>query len=291
MRASDPVWSGGSSSGHLSFLSRRVGILDSSAFRCQGPALAVPMTTMHRLLALAVVTATLPGCFLFFDDHGKGGEQCLLPPNGDDVPPQPGEAQPAPQRNPDTLVCQSFGGGGTCDPACGPCPLSGEEGTPTDALAPLPSWGFCIGQCESLDEATCETDANCRVIRDARCAVSGDCLTDFVGCVATDQFVDQSIACVAATDGQSCSLNPDCTAYHRENICGGGLPREDPPQECSSDFAFCGPEGGDPGRCHEPAACDRLPPNCPTGTTPGVADGCYTDICIPDDLCELLLNQ
>lgn len=242
---------------------------------------------MHRLLALAVVTATLPGCFIFFDEHGKGGDECLLAP-GDDLP-TPSEAQPAPQRNPENLMCQSFGGGGTCDPNCGPCPAT--EGAPGGALAPIPSWGFCIGQCESLDEATCETDASCRVIRDARCSVSGDCLTDFVGCVATDQFIDQSIACNEITDGQRCSQNPDCTAYHRENVCGGGLPRESPVEPCTAEFAFCGPEGGDPGRCHEQALCDRVPPSCPSGTTPGVANGCFTDICIPDDLCELLPNQ
>lgn len=234
----------------------------------------------------------LAGCFIFFEEHGKGGDECLLPPSGDD-PKEPGAAI-APQRNPHNLICESFGGGGgTCDPNCGPCPLSGEEND-TDqppkpnALAPIPSWGFCTGFCESLDEATCELDGSCRVIRDARCAVEGNCETDFVTCVETDQFVDTSTDCNAITDADSCSRNPSCTAFHREEVC----PFESPvPPQCTRDFAFCANEGQDPGRCFEQAACDQVPPTCPSGSTPGVANGCFTNVCIPNDLCELAPNQ
>ncbi len=245
---------------------------------------------MHRLVVLALVSAALPGCFGFFDDQGKGGDQCLI---GEDVPqPRPNQAEPAPQRNPQNLICESFGGG-TCDPNCGPCPLAGETDPKTpSALAPSPSWGFCNGVCESLDEATCQTESACRVIRDARCAVSGECVTDFVGCVASDQFTDQSSACNLITDGQRCSQNPGCTAFHRENSCGGLPFRDSPiPPECMAEFAFCAAENSDPGKCHAQAACDRAPPACPAGTTPGVSDGCFTDVCIPDDLCELSPNQ
>jgi hypothetical protein len=251
--------------------------------------------TMHRLVALALATSVLPGCFIFFDEHGKGGDQCLLPP-GDDVPePRPG-AEPAPQRNPHNLMCESFGGGpGTCDPNCGPCPLGEGETDPKESpngLAPLPSWGFCNGSCEALDEATCETEATCRVIRDARCAVSGLCETDFVGCVATDQFIDSSMSCNQITDGETCSRNPSCTAFHRENACGGLPFRDSPiPPPCMAEFAFCADENSDPGRCQEQAICDIPTPPCPSGTTAGVADGCFTGVCIPDDLCELAPNQ
>jgi hypothetical protein len=41
-----------------------------------------------------------------------------------------------------------------------------------------------------------------------------------------------------------------------------------------------------PGRCWDPVACDAAPPACPTGTVPGIANGCYTQACIPTDLCE-----
>lgn len=234
---------------------------------------------MRRLFALVLVTCCLPGCFVFFDEHGKGGDDddCLLPPEGD----QPEPSAIAPQRNPDQLTCESFGGGGTCNPECGPCPLSGEK---DPALAPIPSWGFCFSACESHDETACAADDACRVIKDARCAIDGTCETDFLGCVSTDQFIDPSVDCTAVTDGESCSRNPACTAYHTSSGCS--ITSGDP--TCANQFEFCGPEGRGAGKCFEQAACDRVAPPCPQGTTAGVADGCFTDVCIPNDLCEVV---
>jgi hypothetical protein len=230
---------------------------------------------MLRLLVLALL---IPGCF--FTEHGKGGgmgddDDCILPPVQEEDTPKPGlRLEPVqPQRNPQTLTCQTFSGGG-CNPECGPCPE-------TD-LAPPPSWGFCFSACEQLDEATCETDETCRVIKDATCSIFGDCLTDFLGCVSTDQFQDPSLDCTTITDADSCSRNPACTAYH---VSGGCTITQNEPT-CESRFAFCGPEGRGSGNCTEQAACDRLPPNCPSGTTPGVENGCFTDTCIPNEFCE-----
>lgn len=223
-------------------------------------------------LVVASLVLTLSGCFILFDEHGKGGggDDCLVPATDE---PQPG-ALAAPQRNPFDLSCQSFGG--TCDPACGPCPETGA------ALAPLPSWGFCFSSCESHDEATCETDDRCRVIKDARCAIDGTCVTDFLGCVEIDQFVDVLVDCTLVTDAETCSRNPACTGYYEPNGCS--ILQNGP--ACGASFAFCGPEGRGAGRCFDQAACDRLPPACPAGTTPGVADGCFTDTCIPNAQCE-----
>lgn len=226
---------------------------------------------MRRLLVLILL---LPGCFVFFDEHGKGGDDdCLLPPAEDQPLPGPRTSPAALQRNPQTLQCQVVGGGGTCNPECGPCPET--------ALAPIPTWGFCFSACESLDEAACEADRSCRVIKDAQCAIDGTCETDFLGCVATDQQVD-SVDCTQVTDGDSCSRSSECTAYH----VSGGCSILSGDESCVTEFAFCGPEGRGAGRCFEQAACDRTPPNCPAGTTAGVADGCFTDTCIPNDLCE-----
>lgn len=221
-----------------------------------------------RGLAFVLVSVTslaIPGCLLYFDD---GGKSCQL------------DAEPtiaAAQRNPELLTCESFGGGGPCDPACGPCPASTQEGT--TALAPLPSWGFCGSSCEGLGEADCSGRDDCRVVKDVRCAIGLDCLTDFLGCFPTDQFVDPAVECTAAPDGETCSRNPACTAYHRVDPCplDGQCPRE---------FVLCMPEGVSPGLCFEEALCDRIPPACPSGTTPGVANGCYTNACIPLELCE-----
>lgn len=243
---------------------------------------------MHRLLALVVVALTLPGCFVFFDEHGSGGgddDDCAFPAEGDgegeggELPPGAPRTSVALQRNPQTLACEALGGGpGTCNPQCGPCPDASSE------LAPLPSWGFCFSSCESLDEPACESDPTCRVIKDAECAISGTCATDFLACVVTDQFTDASVDCTQVTDADSCSRNPGCTAYHLSTDCT--LDNNDP--TCTAEFAFCGPEGTGAGRCFEPTTCKRAAPSCPAGTTPGVANGCFTDACIPDELCEAI---
>jgi len=219
---------------------------------------------------VCVVLLLASGCLI--TEHGRGGgdDDCLAPAGATDTGGGGAASLPAPQRNPNTLTCESFGGG--CDPSCGPC-----EGV----FAPEVTWGFCGSSCESLDETACAADDTCRVVKDARCAIDGTCLTDFVGCFPTDQFVNPNIECTGA-DAQSCSENPACTAYHRTDTCGSL-----PPDQCSRDFALCMPEGASPGRCFEPALCDIPTPVCPTGTTPGVADGCYTGACIPDDLCEM----
>jgi hypothetical protein len=223
---------------------------------------------MRSLVSSIVLLCALPGCLLYFDGPD---DQCPVR----DLP----AAEPAQSlRNPELLTCEFFGGGGTCDPACGPCPALATARTPTP---PLPSWGVCGSSCEGEGEASCAAREDCRVVRDVVCAVEGTCETDFVGCFATDMFVDPTVECFAAVDGTSCSRNPACTAFHR-NACSPADP------SCPREFSLCMPEGGTPGRCFEPVACDALPPPCPVGTQPGVLGACYSGACIPDQDCEKL---
>jgi hypothetical protein len=224
-----------------------------------------------RSFAVVALAASLSGCLLFFDD--RGGKSCALTDQAD--------IAPAPLRNPDNLLCQSFGGG-SCDPACGPCPEQTQTGGGKGgALAPIPSWGFCGSTCDSLDEATCSANINCRVVKDASCAVAGNCLTDFIGCFPTDTAIDNTVDCARATDGDTCSRSNACTALHRSEACPLATDAV-----CPRDFAMCIPEGGTPGKCFATALCDSAGPACATGTTAGVANGCFTGVCIPNDLCE-----
>jgi len=232
---------------------------------------------MRRLL-LIVLAASLPGCLLYFNDHGSGGDDCLLLDDTTTTGGGGAGAEPAPLRNPQGLTCDSFGGG-PCDPACGPCPATPETGG--GALAPIPSWGSCGSSCEALDETSCAKRDDCRVVKDARCAIGGNCLTDFMGCFPTDNFVDPSVDCSRTTDGETCSRSNLCTAFHSNEPCPLATDAA-----CPRPFALCMPEGATPGRCHDPALCDALPPPCPTGTVAGVANGCYSGVCIPLDLCE-----
>ena len=216
-----------------------------------------------RSLALIALVVSFAGCLLF-DDRG-GQSPCV---SGADLGAPAFE--PTPLRNPENLICQSFGA--PCDPSCGVCP-------PQAGFAPTPTWGICGSSCDSLDESTCSTRPDCRIAKDARCAVFADCTTDFLGCLPTDSFT-QSVDCFAATDGQTCSRSSACTALHRVEPCPLGIG-----VECSTPFAMCVPEGQSPGQCFQPVTCRAIGPNCPLDTTPGIENGCFTGACIPMDLC------
>jgi hypothetical protein len=219
---------------------------------------------MRYLFLLALILGSVPGCVLVFDDNHGDDDVCLA------GAPEPA-ALPAPQRNPETLTCESFGGGGGgCPIGCGPC---AEAPSP-----PIPSWGACNGACESLSESECGQAAGCRVVKDAVCAVRGGCFTDFVGCFATDRITDPAVDCFDALDGSSCSRNAECTAYHR--VTPAAIAQDARP------FALCTPRGKSPGTCHGRVTCTAQAPACPTGMRAGVAAGCYTGSCIPLDICE-----
>src|SRR5689334_15243747 len=111
---------------------------------------------MRYVVLLSMILALGPGCAIVFDGDGSGDDVCL-------AAPEPA-ALPAPLRNPDTLTCDSFGGGG-CVPECGPCPAVAVD------LAPIPTWGVCNGACDALSEAACAAEPGCRVVKDAACAV------------------------------------------------------------------------------------------------------------------------
>jgi hypothetical protein len=56
--------------------------------------------------------------------------------------------------------------------------------------------------------------------------------------------------------------------------------------ECTNNTCqtVCEPITG-PGDCTGAILCNAAPPACPTGTTPGIANGCYTGYCIPNIYC------
>ena len=213
-------------------------------------------------LAYAVVAsaALLTGCTLDFGDDG-GDDQCLRGTNGLEAP--------APELlNPETLVCEAWGGGG-CDPACGQCP-------PTDQR-PVPTWAYCYGGCEALDEATCMITTACRATYDFSC-YTGDAactLTDaFIGCYGVDQSGPIQGAC-AGLDAWSCSQHDDCIALHTPQCSGD-------PAQCWKQFVECRDEVF----CYEPVTCEAPAPACPPDSVPAIKNGCYTGDCIPLVDCE-----
>jgi len=217
-----------------------------------------------RSLPLLVMLLGFSGCMIFFDDGGKRPPVCDLA--------EPASL-PAPLRDPERLTCEQLGGG--CNPDCGPC---AED---IAARAPLPTWGVCGSTCETLDETACAASTACRVVKDARCMISGNCVTDFAGCFPIDGAPDPSVDCFAARDGWTCSRSAACSALHDT---AADCP--DTGEPCPRPFALCVKEGSGPGHCHDDAVCDSAGPSCPQGTTASVANGCYTGACIPLSLCE-----
>jgi hypothetical protein len=161
---------------------------------------------MIRSLALAAVL--LGGCTLYWNDDHDDGTADAGPCSGDGP-----SGAPLALRNPENLACVSFGGDGSCDPQCGPCPLAGAD------QAPAPAWGVCGGPCDVLSEAACVVAPACRAAYDYDCYTgTGTCsaLQPFLGCFALSQS-SSSGAC-EGLDSWSCSSRSDCVALHHQ-VC------------------------------------------------------------------------
>jgi hypothetical protein len=219
--------------------------------------------------SLPVVLVAMSGCALYFPgdddpdpcvDFGGGGSGAEAPAQG--------------QRNPETGICEYFGGGGPfpCDPECGPCP---EDDGLADPIPP-PTWGYCESECTFLDEQTCQDTSGCRAIYvDGSTPAFSECWSvDMTGPVQGD---------CDGLDAYECSRHDDCVAIHASSCDGDNFGE---PGCAPAGFVRCGDESPGFGNCYDEVTCDEIPPVCPADTLPGVADGCYTGFCIPLDQCE-----
>lgn len=225
-------------------------------------------------VALITLTATQSGCALYFDDDDP--DPCVDFGGGAEVPA-------VGQRNPQTGVCEYFGGGSfPCDPECGPCP-----GGPESDQA-QPSWGYCESECSFLDETTCQETSGCRAVYIDHCT-DDPCTTEptFSECWSVDMTGPIQGGGCDGLDAFTCSQHDDCVAVHADSCGGGGDGLADP--ACvAADFLRCGdePNRTGAGNCYDEVTCDEAAPECPPETLPGVLDGCYTGFCIPLDQCE-----
>lgn len=221
---------------------------------CIGPRLALVPVTMMRLAAL--VTLGLTGCMLYSKE----------PP-----PPTPcpvvnaGVAPSELMRDPSTGVCQSFGGGCPVD-ACG-CDAAGGI---------WPNWPSCFGPCEGLDEHSCVANPACHAAyTEPGGVLAGDALVrpTFSACWDIGPLPVETGGTCAGFDAWTCAAHADCVSV---------LTQLD--TTTTPSFQQCAPEVTplDPGSCDpSTVACDGNPPACPTGTVPGVANGCWSGYCIP----------
>jgi len=214
---------------------------------------------MIRLTVVAILLTAAGGCTL---DLGGGDDQCLTPvaTGSDALAPLPELLDPA------TLRCESFGGGG-CNPACGPCPPA----------EPIPTWAYCYGECDGLDEWTCRAATACRATYDEACYTgNGACtLVDaYLGCHGTDMTGPVEGSC-SGLDAFECSRHNDCIALHTPQCSGDTT-------DCWQQFVEC----LDDATCYGEVVCLRPAPACDDASIPAVKNGCYTGDCIPLGQCE-----
>jgi hypothetical protein len=223
-----------------------------------------------RLASILVTLALVPGCQLWFG----GGDDV----SGDDVCDRPTVQPGYPQRlvNPETLACETFVQS-SCDDQCGPCP---------GGAIYIPPWGQCTSPCVGLSETACMADDQCRVARSY-----SDYYThsdDYMGCYPLNMGPAPDVERCEGLDAESCAWQSDCTALY--DGAPGQCNAVAPEQCIGAQFKQCITETRtDPGGC-DPAACRQVAPACPNGTTPGVANSCYTGACIPNAFCEVFAN-
>jgi hypothetical protein len=120
------------------------------------------------------------------------------------------EAVPAQElRDPSDGQCTAFsypgGGGGYCDPQCGPCAQAGGP-----AIGAQPDWAMCYGPCTSLDETQCLASTTCHT---AYVAGPGPGAIAFWGCWDLPPSGATTGSC-SGVDAQTCSEHPDCTSLY-----------------------------------------------------------------------------
>jgi len=220
--------------------------------------------------------------------------------DGDDVCNEAGGADQTGFRQPETGTCVFET---TCTTGC-PCP--GTAGGPSDGTA-VEEGGECSGPCTALGESACLASSQCHAAYLAN--ESGSSM--FWGCWDIAPQQPESSGSCDGLDAYSCIVDPSCTSTYTSgpdgttfaacsangsgSSCGGvtcsagdHCEVECPP--CNSAGCICGPtcvpDDQGPGDCYSPVTCNSAPPQCPSGTLPGVADGCWSGYCIPTAQCE-----
>ncbi|MCP4446029.1 MAG: hypothetical protein GY811_11885 [Myxococcales bacterium] len=175
---------------------------------------------------------------------------------------------------------------------------------------------YGVADCEGLDGYSCSTSDACVAVHEFSCDDGTTDSEDSNG-LSIPECAAYFLSCHnEAPQGEGCYGDDECgEAYscNASEIClsppGGGESGKDAPGVC---YGFCVPdicpyiniyvdcpegytktcppfgceadctcEPIDPGECNGDVFCLSLPPTCDAGSTPGIADGCWTGACIP----------
>jgi hypothetical protein len=146
--------------------------------------------------------------------------------------------------------------------------------------------------CANLDAQGCSEHDTCSMV------YSGDkfleCIDETqhgcgvdIGCAPGSHCEQQCAPCndLACTNTCNPTCVPDTTCAQID--CGSGYQCV---EECDALVGpctpTCVPTGHDPGQCSGAISCNSAPPVCPTNTTAGIANGCWTGYCIPNADCS-----
>jgi hypothetical protein len=208
-----------------------------------------------RLILLCML---LGGCGLT-----TGDDQHTCPPLTDEGADIPATGTRDPQTG--TCVFET-----TCNSDC-PCP-----GLNDTAGIAQPEGGECNGPCNALDEQACIANSTCHAAYTFNAENGGSASATFWGCWdITPQTPTDGGTC-ANLSAYACAIDPACASYYSEDASG------------NTEFLSCMTTGANPqpGDCYDPVTCTIAAPQCPTGTLPGIVDGCYSGYCIPTSQCE-----
>lgn len=250
-----------------------------------------------RVAALAMLAGVGAACDIYIDE----------PP----VCIQPVPAPPLLLLDPVTGECVPFDLGEYCDPetcVCSAPPIA------------FPSWAPCDSACTGFEERACIAAAGCRATYrpdgyhgcfatdqtgpiqgsceglDAwDCSRHDDCIANHDGgyaYIATDpvsplpplQPLGRFISC--EDEPEVCFADDECAPGQRcnvEEVCNYAVDCPDTGICGPACFGLCVPDWR--GTCFGEVSCPALPPQCVPGSTPGVANGCFTGACIPFEEC------
>ncbi|HWN69362.1 MAG TPA: hypothetical protein VNM90_17095 [Haliangium sp.] len=185
------------------------------------------------------------------------------------------------------MVNEECPSGSYCDPWSGQC---------------LPSWS-CRDDVECGGGMHCDERGTCvpTLCDDNSDCPDGYCDVAFGQCIPTwacgnDEECGVGMTCDAGRCVPTpCDSNDDCAAgcycdapsgtCVETGFCMGDAECFDG-MVCEEERQTCVPVPADPATCYGEVFCDAAAPECMEGTTPGIANGCYTGECIPLEKCE-----